>query len=164
MSPGKVPAPPDVLAAQLADGAVLKTSGVDRIEGRETVRFLGGDLDASDVVRDLITFSLFTWRRARPDDAVPAGQSRMGWYGDPDFGSRLWLLRWRKLTTETLADARAYAEEALAWLVPAGILASVQASASVLPGVRGAMALDITIRRPEATSDETIRYDAIWET
>lgn len=163
MSPSKIPAGPAASAAASADGAVLKTSGTVRVEGRETMRILGGDLDASDVVRDLITFSLFTWRRALPDDVIPAGMSRQGWYADPEMGSRLWLLQGRKVTAETLSDARQYAEEALAWMVTAGIFAAVSATASRIADVRGGIELAVTYRRPDATADETLRFDQIWE-
>lgn len=159
MSPAKIPASPAVVAASLAAGAMLKTSGTERVEGRETMRILGGDLDAGDVVRDLIVFSLFTWARAKPDDKVPAGGSRQGFFADPSFGSRLWLLQRRAVTTEALADARAYAAEALAWLVTGGILARVDV---VAEKVDQGIALDITFARPDAP-DETVRFDRLWE-
>ena len=79
-----------------------------------------------------VTISLFTWRRANPDDDLP-GDLRMGWWGDsfpsvPNdrIGSRLWLLSRAKLTAETVTRAREYAEEALRWLVEDGIAARVE--------------------------------------
>ena len=55
-------------------------------------------LDSSEPLVRAVIISLFTWRRARPDDDLP-GDLRMGWWGDTyagtegdRFGSRLWLL------------------------------------------------------------------------
>ncbi|MDH0730986.1 phage GP46 family protein [Pseudomonas sichuanensis] len=73
-----------------------------------------------------VVISLFTWRRAGPDDPVD-DEERYGWWGDSfprvaddRIGSRLWLLRRVKLTERTQRDAEYYAEEALRWLVEDG--------------------------------------------
>ncbi len=78
-----------------------------------------------------MTISLFTWRRAGPDDAVD-DSDRKGWWGDcapsvagDRIGSRLWLLSRRTLVAQTLQDAQAYAEEALAWLLDDQIVTAV---------------------------------------
>lgn len=159
MSPAKSPPPPSAVAAAQLDGAVLKASAVNRVDGRETMRILGGDLDASDVVRDLIVFHLFTWRRALQDDPVPPGTSRQGWFADPTFGSRLWLLQRVAVTPQALADARSYAAEALAPLVTRGLLARVDVAATAIDD---GIALDITYARPNAPA-QTVRFDRLWE-
>ncbi|MEE1920313.1 phage GP46 family protein, partial [Pseudomonas asiatica] len=58
-----------------------------------------------------VVISLFTWRRAGPDDPVD-DEERYGWWGDSfprvaddRIGSRLWLLRRVKLTDRTQRDA-----------------------------------------------------------
>lgn len=86
-------------------------------------------------LRRAVTISLFTWRRAGPDDAVD-DSDRKGWWGDSvpsvagdKIGSRLWLLSRRTLVADTLKDAQAYAEEALAWLVDDGVLTRVTVTA-----------------------------------
>ncbi|AQY66599.1 hypothetical protein EKA85_10450 [Pseudomonas veronii] len=70
-----------------------------------------------------VVISLFTWRRAATDDPVDDDE-RFGWWGDSyptiaddRIGSRLWLLRRVKLTTDTQRDAEFYAREALQWLL-----------------------------------------------
>ena len=92
-------------------------------------------ISAPDVIDDLprsIIISLFTWRRANPDDDLP-GTNKYGWWGDTypqiindRIGSRLWLLSRAKLTDETVLQAQEYAEEALQWLVDDGVAAAVQ--------------------------------------
>lgn len=73
-----------------------------------------------------VVISLFTWRRAGPDDPVD-DEERYGWWGDSfprvaddRIGSRLYLLRRVKLTERTQRDAEFYADEALRWLIDDG--------------------------------------------
>lgn len=88
-----------------------------------------------ETLRRAVTISLFTWRRAGPDDVVD-DSDRKGWWGDSvpsvagdKIGSRLWVLSRRTLVAETLKDAEAYANEALAWLVDDGVLTRVTVTA-----------------------------------
>ncbi|WP_338919209.1 phage GP46 family protein [Pseudomonas silesiensis] len=83
------------------------------------------------LLRRAVTISLFTWRRAGPDDPVD-DSDRKGWWGDcvpsvagDKIGSRLWLLSRRTLVADTFKDAQAYAEEALAWLLDDQIVTAV---------------------------------------
>ena len=87
------------------------------------------------LLRRSVTISLFTWRRAGPDDAVD-DRDRKGWWGDcvpsvagDKIGSRLWLLQRRTLVADTLKDAQSYAEEALAWMIEDGVVTSVTVTA-----------------------------------
>ena len=48
-----------------------------QMDGAEVFEFVDGDL-VDDDLRQLFTMSLFTWRRALPDDDVPEGVSRQG--------------------------------------------------------------------------------------
>lgn len=160
MSPAKLPPPPAVLAAIQADGAVLKTSALARYDGRETMRIISGDIDDSDVIRDLVAFHLFTWRRALSDDPVPEGASRQGWFADPTFGSRLWLLQGRTVDATALVEARRYAEEALAPLIAQGILATVDVAAE-RTDTPGGIGLAISYTRPKAPGG-LVRFDSLW--
>lgn len=79
-----------------------------------------------------VLISLFTWRRAAPDDAVDDDE-RFGWWGDSfpsvaddRIGSRLWLLRRVKLTRQTQLDAEFYAREALQWLIDDGHCSAIE--------------------------------------
>lgn len=83
------------------------------------------------LLRRAVTISLFSWRRAAADDPVDDAD-RQGWWGDcaptvagDQIGSRLWLLRRRSITAETLRDAREYAEEALRWMTGDEIVTAV---------------------------------------
>lgn len=90
--------------------------------------------DTSDVraaLRRAVVISLFTWRRAGPDDPVDDAE-RQGWWGDSvprtngdRVGSRLWLLRRRSITPQTLRDAEHYVREALRWLTEDGVASRI---------------------------------------
>lgn len=90
------------------------------------------------LLRRAVTISLFSWRRAASDDALDDAD-RQGWWGDcapseagDQIGSRLWLLRRRTLTDDTLRDAREYAEEALRWMTDDDIVTTVTVTAERL--------------------------------
>lgn len=105
---------------------------------------LGFDLvfgdDGSFVIDDgletPVVVSLFTDAPATVEELRLAGlpeDDRRGYFGDayPDVegdvtGSKLWLLERAKLDDATLADARRYAEEALAWMVVDGAVSAVE--------------------------------------
>jgi phage gp46-like protein len=92
-------------------------------------------LDSVEPLVRAVIISLFTWRRANPDDDLP-GDLKQGWWGDnfppvPNdrIGSRLWLLSRAKLLPETVARAKEYAEEALRWLIDDGVASRVEVEA-----------------------------------
>ncbi|CAG8864073.1 phage GP46 family protein [Pseudomonas fluorescens] len=112
------------------------------------------------LLRRAVTISLFTWRRARPDDVVD-DSDRKGWWGDcvpsvagDKIGSRLWLLSRRTLVADTFKDAQAYAEEALAWLIDDGIVTAVTVTAER----RGNNRMNLRVTLTEQ-SGETLELD-----
>lgn len=114
-----------------------------------------------------VILSLFTDRRAADDDTLPDGsEDRRGWWGDlvplyPDqpLGSRLWLLYREKQLPVVLERARAYAEEALAWLVQCGAAARVGVTASNPRS--GWLVLDVAIEAPDQ-GPQTYQYSWEW--
>ena len=125
------------------------------------ITIANGDLVADQGLQTAVVVSLFTDRRAEPDDAIPDGSNdRRGWWGDTyaaipgdQIGSRLWLLGRAKETQDTLNRAREYALEALQWLVDDGLVKSVDVTAEHLR--RGVFALHIII---------TLLSDDPWQT
>lgn len=123
-------------------------------------------LDSAEPLVRAVVISLFTWRRANPDDELP-GDLRQGWWGDsfpsvPNdrIGSRLWLLSRAKLTTETVIRAREYAEEALRWLVDDGIAAQVEVEAE-RQGIY-TLALACRIYKSDGKVPTDIRFPDAW--
>lgn len=75
------------------------------------------------VINRLVEISLFSWRRAEEDDPIDDDE-RYGWWGDSypaisnqKIGSRLWLLKRRTLSKDTILDAEHYINEALQWMI-----------------------------------------------
>ena len=108
-----------------------------------------------------VIISLFTWRRAEPDDDTDTVN---GWWGDSfptvandRIGSRLWLLRRSKLTNSTAARARDYARQALAWLVDDGVASRVDITA-IRTGLQS-LRLEIIIYRG---GQHSITFDDLW--
>jgi phage gp46-like protein len=117
-------------------------------------------MSREELFRRAVTISLFTWRRAGPDDAVD-DSDRKGWWGDclpsvaeDQIGSRLWLLARRTLVAQTLQDAQSYAEEALAWLLDDEVVTAV----SVTPERRGNDRMNLRVTLTEQSGD-TVELD-----
>lgn len=126
-----------------------------------------GDLTTDDGLKTAVIVSLFTDRRARPDDRLPEeGADPRGWWGDAlareaddQIGSRLWLLAREKRRPEVLARAREYTDEALAWLIRDGVAQAVTVTAEFT--TEGWLALGIEIDRPGGPS--RLRFDHVWK-
>lgn len=123
-------------------------------------------LNADEPLVRAVVISLFTWRRANPDDDLP-GDLRQGWWGDSfpvvpndKIGSRLWLLSRAKLLPSTVVRAREYAEEALAWLVTDGVAARVVVEAE-RHGI-GTLALACRIYKSDGTPPLDVRFTDVW--
>lgn len=129
----------------------------------------GISTNAPDVTDDLpraVLISLFTWRRANPEDDLPAN-NKYGWWGDSyptelndRIGSRLWLLSRAKMLPETVARAEEYATEALQWLIDDGVADSVQIRAE--RQTLDTLALQITLTRGDKAA-LNIRFINVWD-
>lgn len=123
-------------------------------------------LDSAEPLVRAVVISLFTWRRANPDDDLPGGL-RMGWWGDsfpsvPNdrIGSHLWLLSRAKLTSETLTRAKEYAEEALRWLIDDGIAARVDVEAARIDTFT--LGLACRFYKSDGTLLADVRFSDVW--
>jgi len=131
-------------------------------------RIESGDLSKDNELRSAVVLSLFSWRRANPDDRLPDDDSgRMGWWGDSygttadsKLGSRLWLLRREKLTQETITRAVEYCREALQWLIDDRVAQKVDVEAERNSIDR----LDILVKITRANGQEiNMRYANAWQ-
>lgn len=124
-------------------------------------------LDSAEPLVRAVVISLFTWRRASPDDTLP-GDMRMGWWGDSfptvpgdRIGSKLWLLTRSKLVPETVLLAREYAQESLQWLVDDGVAARVDVEAARI-GI-DALGLACRFYRDDGRLLADIRFTDVWK-
>lgn len=82
-----------------------------------------------DPLTRAVVISLFTHRRADPDDNVDVP---MGWWGDTwpvvandRYGSKLWLLQRSKLTNGLVNTVRSYLRDALQWMQEDGVVTRI---------------------------------------
>ena len=82
-----------------------------------------------DPLTRAVVISLFTHRRADPDDNVDVP---MGWWGDTwpvvandRYGSKLWLLQRSKLTNGLVNTVRSYLRDALQWMQVDGVVTRI---------------------------------------
>lgn len=117
----------------------------------------GNDLDTAIII------SLFSDRLAQPGDVIPDGTNDpRGWWADGDvlIGSRMWLLKRAKQTTDTLQSAYTYIAEALQWMIDDGVVAQFDISVQwVRAGVLGAQ---VTAFKQNGTTLTTGRYAWAW--
>lgn len=82
-----------------------------------------------DPLTRAVVISLFTHRRADPDDNADVP---MGWWGDTwpvvandRYGSKLWLLQRSKLTNAMVNTVRTYMRDALQWMLDDGVASRI---------------------------------------
>lgn len=125
----------------------------------------GRRISASSQIEPLtraVVISLFTWRRAEPDDNA---EQPMGWWGDTwpvvqndRYGSRLWLLQRSKLTNALVNDVRTYINEALRWMVDDGVVSRIDLDIQRT----GINELSNSITLWRSTGPVTISFDDLW--
>jgi phage gp46-like protein len=128
---------------------------------------VGPEFDPDDGLQTAVVISLFTDRRAEPDDELPSGDDRRGWWGDTfaeiegdKIGSRLWLLSREKQLASVLNRAREYSLEALQWLIDDGVASSINIEAEIVrPGMLG---LSVEIKRPVKPPVQ-YRFETFWK-
>jgi phage gp46-like protein len=117
--------------------------------------------DATDPIATLqasVMICLASDRQARDDDVLPEGYDRSGWWADPTFGSRLWLLRRSPLTDAVVAKAKEYATEALQDLVTDGLFSSFEVETA---RNGDALGMSITIYR-DGQTPALLTYQDLW--
>lgn len=122
-----------------------------------------GELTTGNDLQTAILDSLFTDRLARADDDYE-DSDRRGWWGDSgeesQLGSRLWLLRRKKLTPDVAKKAEEYSSEALNWLKVDGVVSEVIPVARIVLPDR----LNLIIRYLAPGKDwQEFRFYWIWE-
>ncbi|MGP6381660.1 phage GP46 family protein [Yersinia bercovieri] len=117
----------------------------------------------TDSLTRAVIISLFTWRRADPDDD---SEQPMGWWGDSyptiqndRIGSRIYLLQRTTLTSKTVELARGYLEQALAWLKEDGVVSRI--TINVQRRGTDILTAEITLYRNDGNS-QLITFDDLW--
>ena len=145
----------------MADAAMVMTEN-----GGELV-LSGFDLERDDGLETAVIISLFTDRRASPEQIpveLPQDDLR-GYWGDianatpsDQTGSLLWLLAREKQLPQVLGRAQQYCREALAWMVEDLVATRVEVTAQFV--AQGWMLILVDIYRPTGSP---VRYQFNYE-
>jgi len=151
-------------AIQLADLALVWNEQ----QGAADLALIDGDLASDGGLETAVLLSLFTDRRAQPDDQPPSGDptDRRGWWGDEladiegdQIGSRLWLLDRSVNSNETARRAEEYVREALAWMVDDRVVSSVDVQIDTTPN---RLLIGVTLQRPGRDA-VSFRFAHVWD-
>lgn len=137
-------------------------------EQADFTRLAGKNLDTDAGLQTAVTISLFSNDRAQQADDVDPSQDQGGWWGAQyldqpgGIGSRLWLITRDKLTENALKKCAQFAEDALQWMIAAGVAAKITATAVLFPGTRviNSALLTVNITRPNKLAP---RFSAAWQ-
>lgn len=134
----------------------------------------GDGLAADGGLFTAVVLSVFTDRRADPDDVIPsvtplspanAGLlAGRGWVGDTAadrWGSKRWLLSREKRTQETLNRLIEYDREALQWLIDDGLAGDVQITARFSGVALDRVEETATIIHPNGRV-ERVQFNFLW--
>ena len=146
----------------MADAAMVMT------ENGGAVVLSGFDLARDDGLETAVIISLFTDRRASPEQIpveLPQDDLR-GYWGDisnatpsDQTGSLLWLLAREKQLPQVLGRAQQYCREALAWMVEDLVATRVEVTAEFFS--QGWMLILVDIFRPTG-SPVRYRFNYEW--
>jgi len=108
-------------------------------------------------LRSAVIMSLFTDSRATEDEELEITERRGYWGdidldGDESLGSKLWLHRRSKLTTDIANQVHDEAQTALDWLVDEGHVSALAVTVERQPPDRLAYQIDITLLDGELLS------------
>ena len=123
-----------------------------------------GNVTKGSEVESAVIISIFTDRRADDIDEVLDGNYK-GWWGDTyqqtKIGSRLWTLKRKKATIQTLILAREILEECLQWLVDDGVAKKVEVFNEWSSVNIGRMNMLIKVYKPDGDELE-FKFNEKW--
>jgi phage gp46-like protein len=151
-------------AIQLADLALTW----DEQQGAADLALIDNDLASDRGLETAVLLSLFTDRRAQPDDQPPSGDpnDRRGWWADElaavegdRIGSRLWLLDRSVNSNETARRAEEYVREALAWMIEDRVVSAVDVEINT--SGKGLL-IGVALQRPGRDA-VSFRFAHVWD-
>lgn len=116
-----------------------------------------------DDITSAVLVSLLTDRRVTDEELQLYGDgvSKRGWWPDSSqqkWGSKLWLLRRRKMTEDILYQVEQYARESLQWLVDDGICHSIDCSAYMITHER----IDLSVQLNRKPNNIVLKINDIY--
>ena len=151
-------------AIQLGDLALTW----DAQQGAADLSLIDCDLASDRGLETAVLLSLFTDRRAQPDDVPPSGDpaDRRGWWADQFaavegdlIGSRLWLLDRSVNSHETVRRAEEYVREALAWLIEDRVVSTIDVQ---IETTAQSLLIGVALQRPGRDA-VSFRFAHVWD-
>lgn len=151
-------------ALGLADIALVWAAAT----GAADLVLIDSDIACDPGLATAALLSLFTDRRAEPDDVPPSGDARdrRGWWADQfaavegdRIGSRLWLLDRSKRTSDTALRAEEYVREALAWMIEDKVVARIDVE---IETTKQALLFAVALQRP-GRDPVSFRFAHVWD-
>lgn len=102
------------------------------------------DIEIDSSFRTTIIVSLFTNRRITERENNDNYTDLQGYWGNNDFGSKLWTLKRSKTTEATRLKAVAYAKQALQWMIDDGLCSKIDVRGYYVGIDRLNLEIDIT--------------------
>lgn len=146
----------------------MADAAMEMTENGGALLLSGFDLERDDGLQTAVIISLFTDRRASPEQIpveLPQDDLR-GYWGDianatpsDQTGSLLWLLAREKQLPQILGRAQQYCREALAWMVEDLVATRVEVTAEFV--AQGWMLILVDIFRPTG-SPVRYRFNYEW--
>ncbi len=130
------------------------------------ISILNGDLKECDDLDSAVIISLFTWARAAAGE-VDENAPRFGWFGDKidadstdSTGSKLYLLKRKKITNQTIMDASEYIEQALQWMIEDGVATEIKAE--VERNASDVNRVDALVQIVRGDRSRTMKFNDLW--
>lgn len=130
------------------------------------ISILNGDLKECDDLDSAVIISLFTWARAAAGE-VDENAPRFGWFGDKidadstdSTGSKLYLLKRKKITNQTIMDSREYIEQALQWMIEDGVATEIKAE--VERNASDVNRADALVQIVRGDRSRTMKFNDLW--
>lgn len=130
------------------------------------ISILNGDLKECDDLDSAVIISLFTWARASAGE-VDENAPRFGWFGDKidadstdSTGSKLYLLKRKKITNQTIMDSREYIEQALQWMIEDGVATEIKAE--VERNASDVNRADALVQIVRGDRSRTMKFNDLW--
>lgn len=130
------------------------------------ISILNGDLKECDDLDSAVIISLFTWARASAGE-VDENAPRFGWFGDKidadntdSTGSKLYLLKRKKITNQTIMDSREYIEQALQWMIADGVATEIKVG--VERNASDVNRADALVQIIRGDRSRTMKFNDLW--
>lgn len=133
------------------------------------IQYKNGDLVREYGLGTAVLISLFTDRRADPDDDIDDPNDRRGWWGDlvPDrgdkIGSKLWQFDRSKTDQVTLLGIKKAIEDCLEWMINDGIARKIEVELIKFGDVSNYRLLATIRIHRKYGGVESINFDDLWE-